>query len=151
MKVIIINENFSPPFDEGQKKLIYYLAKELNKFNKLFCISSHSHPDIMNNFKIKLNKFLISKKLYNIFRDVCPDVIIYIPQASMTYNSFLNITTSRVYLINLYLLSIIVHFKQSHISSIYLSFGITFNLYSILPLSISGGRVINFIKIIYLN
>ena len=87
---IIISENFSFPFDEGSKKILLYLYDVLGSHMDWQFITELDNDT--KNFdikKISLGKFFLSTELRRVIKDYSPDFIVYLPEASYTFNSFL--------------------------------------------------------------
>jgi hypothetical protein len=89
MKIVLFTESYILPHDEGFRKLIYYVANSLNKYAELLFVSPQIHPLIKNSRCLTTNKLLISFNLFLIVKKFKPDIILYIPAASCTFNSFI--------------------------------------------------------------
>ena len=88
MKALLFAENFISPYDEGLKKVIYYLAKVLDKKLELLFISSQGHPEVRKNKSVITNKLLLNRDFFSNIKEFSPDITLYIPEASCTFNSF---------------------------------------------------------------
>lgn len=88
--LILISECISAPFDEGLKNVLY---------NIIFCLRDQHEivvvTDIANDTagleveKLKLNKMFVNRGLRTLLNKHKPDIILYVPEASCTFNSFL--------------------------------------------------------------
>lgn len=86
MKVLFAYELLYPPYDEGVKKFARMVANEFeNDHTTLTVTYSQKLPTVLNN--LLYIPRLIAKKL--MFR---PDICIYMPQASLTFLSYIKIT-----------------------------------------------------------
>ena len=87
---LVISEAISLPFDEGFKNVVYHIIQAMEKRDNVCVVT-----DIRNNTagmsveKVKLNKLFMNAGLRTIIREYSPDVILYIPEASRTLNSFI--------------------------------------------------------------
>lgn len=90
MKKIVISELFIPPYDEGMKVTAFSLLKAINKQTECIGIGPLSECNIHENInRVYLSKLLFSFGLYKIIKKKRPDLLIYVPQASATLNSFI--------------------------------------------------------------
>jgi len=88
-KVILISEVLTPPFDEGIKNVAFSVHKHL----RLKCSSlsvtklggNENDPEIL---PISLNKMFLNYGLRKCIKSHDPDFILYLPEASITFNSF---------------------------------------------------------------
>ncbi len=89
-KIFFISEALSAPFDEGIKNIAFSLYRQLDmKRDVLTVTNAENNTDNLKISKIKLNKLFLSNKLRKVIRNYSPDVILYLPEASATFNSFL--------------------------------------------------------------
>ncbi len=88
LKVVLISEYINPPFDEGIKKTVYNLYKELNSRYDLFVISRYAFS-AKNIFTISANPLMVSNVIRRKIKDFDPDVLIYFPFASGTFAGYL--------------------------------------------------------------
>ncbi len=88
-KILFITEILSVPFDEGMKNVAFSLHKNLAKRVELLSVTEHNN-DVGNLYikKVRLNKLFLSKELRRVIRDYSPDIILYMPETSITFNSF---------------------------------------------------------------
>ena len=89
-KVLLITEYLNPPYDEGIKKTVYNLFKELGKNYNLTVICRFGFQK-NNVFIIKTNPLFLDKKIKSLCHEFNPDVLIYFPFASMTFASYLRL------------------------------------------------------------
>ncbi len=88
-KYLLISEVLKPPFDEGIKNVAFSVHKHF----KLKCRSvsvtkaggSENDPEIL---PVSLNKMFLNYGLKKLIKSYTPDFIIYLPEASITFNSF---------------------------------------------------------------
>jgi glycosyltransferase involved in cell wall biosynthesis len=89
-RILFITETLSMPFDEGMKNVAFSIHKSLSKRVDILAVTKHNNdvsgPDIK---KIRMDRLFLSKELGRIVRDYSPDVILYMPETSITFNSFL--------------------------------------------------------------
>lgn len=90
MRICVYSEDLRMPMDEGIKKVAYILIDMLSKECNVLGLCKYGTE--MGNPLIRVipaNRLLISYKLKNEIKNFDPDVILYIPSASMTFYSFL--------------------------------------------------------------
>jgi glycosyltransferase involved in cell wall biosynthesis len=89
-KYLFISEVLSAPFDEGMKNIAILLLNQLEKNKDVLSITNHTNNvegfDIK---KVRLNKLFINHELRKSVADFAPDVILYLPESSITFNSFI--------------------------------------------------------------
>lgn len=89
-KIFFISEVLSIPFDEGIKNVALSLYKQLEIMgNAVSLTKSGNNTDDFRILKSDLNKLFFNNKLRKYLITYCPDVIIYLPEASITFNSFI--------------------------------------------------------------
>lgn len=92
LKILVISEAISFPFDEGFKNIILNITQKLSSVsNTLVVTSSKNNVESLSDLnvvKIPLNKLFLSRRLTIVLRNFQPNVILYIPLASYTLNSF---------------------------------------------------------------
>lgn len=89
-KILFISEALSAPFDEGIKNVALSIHKQLELKTAAVSITNDGNDtDGLNIEKIPLNKLFFSGKLKAYLTDYSPDVILYLPEASVTFNSFI--------------------------------------------------------------
>lgn len=90
MKILFITEILSMPFDEGMKNVAFSLHKNIARKVELLTVTEHNNDvgnlDIK---KVRLDRLFLSKELRGLIRDYSPDIILYMPETSITFNSFL--------------------------------------------------------------
>jgi len=88
-KILFISEALSAPFDEGIKNVAFSIHKQLELKTAAVSITNDvNDTDGLNIEKIPLNKLFYSGGLKTYLKDYSPDVILYLPEASVTFNSF---------------------------------------------------------------
>lgn len=87
--VIVISELFRHPYDEGMKVTAFCLFKAISRYVECFGIGPVADPGVNNITGISLNKLMLSYKLLKKFQESNPKLLIYIPEASATVNSFI--------------------------------------------------------------
>ncbi len=89
-KMLFISEALSVPFDEGIKNVAFSIHKQLElKIISVTITNDVNETDGLNIEKIPLNKLFLNCKLRTFLKDYSPDVILYLPEASVTFNSFI--------------------------------------------------------------
>lgn len=89
-KVLFITEILIPPFDEGIKKTVYNVYKELSSKYELTVICREG-MDERNIHQISTNALFLSRKLYRTIKQLNPKTIVYFPFASSTFASYLRL------------------------------------------------------------
>ncbi len=90
IKIIFVSEALSAPFDEGIKNMTFSLHKQLQqKVNAMSVTLSGNVIDDIAVKKVEMNKSFLSVALRKIIRVYSPDIILYLPEASTTFASFL--------------------------------------------------------------
>ncbi|MHA1341451.1 MAG: glycosyltransferase family 4 protein [Promethearchaeota archaeon] len=88
--IILISENISLPFDEGLKNIIYHLIKNLKPKIRIHILAKkRDNTNELADEKISLNKLFLNNKLRLFLKKISPEVVLYIPEASCTINSFI--------------------------------------------------------------
>ena len=88
--VLLISEVISYPFDEGLKNIVFQLCQILkSKKEVCFITKSGNQTTTIPADHVRLNKLFLNRRLRQIIRSFMPDLIIYVPEASCTFNSFL--------------------------------------------------------------
>jgi len=89
-RLLFITEILSEPFDEGMKNVALSLYRKLSEKIDLLTVTRHDN-DVgeLNIKKVRLNKFFFSYQLKRLIKDYMPDFILYMPETSITFNSFL--------------------------------------------------------------
>ncbi len=89
-KILFISEALSAPFDEGIKNVAFSLHIQLGiKADTLSVTIEGNNTDNLNIRKMTLNKLFINIRLRRLIRNYSPDIIMYLPEASVTFNSFI--------------------------------------------------------------
>jgi glycosyltransferase involved in cell wall biosynthesis len=90
MRIIFISEALSHPFDEGIKNVAFSLYKQLGMKSDVASITkAENNTDSLEISKVSLNKLFLNNKLRKHIKNFMPDVILYLPEASVTFNSFI--------------------------------------------------------------
>ena len=88
-KILFISEALSAPFDEGIKNVAFSLYNSLKiKKDALSITKEGNNTAHLEISKVCLNKLFLNKNLGKLIKNYLPDVIIYLPEASITFNSF---------------------------------------------------------------
>lgn len=106
-KILFISEALSIPFDEGIKNIAFSLHKYLKiKTDSLSVTTAGNITKNLEIIKVCLNKLFLNYNLRTVINKYNPDVILYLPEASITFNSFIRLmvlkamnNTSRVVII----------------------------------------------------
>ena len=87
-KVILVTEYINPPYDEGIKKTVYTLYKELNERYelKVICRYGFNNDSIIT---LNANPLFLDKSVKRIIRQFNPDTLIYFPFVSSTFASYI--------------------------------------------------------------
>jgi len=89
-KILFISEILSNPFDEGIKNVAFSLYRQFEiKKNSLSVTKIENDTGDLNIVKLRLNKLFLNYKLMEMIKKYSPDVILYLPEASFTVNSFI--------------------------------------------------------------
>jgi len=88
-RIIFISEALSAPFDEGIKNVAFSVHSHLKiKTDVLMVTKAGNNTANLDILKIGLNKLFLNNKLRKLIKNYSPDVILYFPEASLTFNSF---------------------------------------------------------------
>ena len=86
----VIHEELREPFDEGFKNIALSFVKHLGQISGVLGITRYGNDIPELNIKqISFNKLFLSFKLFNAINEFGPEVLFYIPYASITRNSFI--------------------------------------------------------------
>ena len=98
MRICIYSEDLRMPIDEGIKKVAYILIDMLSKECNVLGLCKYGmnieNPPIR---VIPSNRLLLSYRLRKRVKNFNPEVILYIPSASMTFYSFLRLKFLKYY------------------------------------------------------
>lgn len=163
MKICIISDDFSPPYDEGFKKIAYHVSKEFAFENHVLAIGRRGQDVPFPLEIIETNPLFLNQNLRKRLRAFNPQLIVYIPLSSCTRNSFFRCKLLKVFCPNTRLAMIAVqsrawrqweiplirwwqpdlvltplpevlnHLKSLAIFSDYLPFGVDFSEFCISP------------------
>lgn len=88
--MLLISEALSAPFDEGTKNVVFSLHREFEVKNDILSVTkAENSTDNLKVIKIGLNKLFLNNKLRLLLKTYSPDTILYMPENSCTFNSFL--------------------------------------------------------------
>jgi glycosyltransferase involved in cell wall biosynthesis len=88
-EVLLVSEAISTPFDEGLKNIIFHIMKCLSQKDKtVFVTKTRNITTGLDVQKIGLNKLFFNMGLRQLLKKYSPQIILYIPEASHTLNSF---------------------------------------------------------------
>ena len=87
-RIILITEYIDPPYDEGIKKTVFTLYKELNERYelKVICRYGFNNDSIIT---LNANPLFLDKSVKRIIRQFNPDTLIYFPFMSSTFASYI--------------------------------------------------------------
>lgn len=87
-KVLLVTEILNPPYDEGIKKTVYNLYNNLTKTHNVdvVCREGFANDKIHT---VNANALFLSFSVFNLFRKVKPEYVIYFPFASATFAGYL--------------------------------------------------------------
>jgi glycosyltransferase involved in cell wall biosynthesis len=89
-KIFFISESLSAPFDEGIKNVAFSMHQQLeDKTRSLSVTGKGSNTDGLRIVRVGLNKLFLNNELRRQIKKYSPDIIIYLPEASITFNSFI--------------------------------------------------------------
>ena len=112
-KVLLVTEYLNPPYDEGIKKTVYNLFKELDKRYNVCVICRYGFEK--NNIHIvSTNPLFFDTKIKKIVKDFQPDILLYFPFASMTFASYLRLFILKKYSIKTKSIIIALQPKKIH-------------------------------------
>lgn len=98
LKVFIISEELSGPFDEGIKNFAYNLSRELSKSNDVLTISIRGNKTDERYIKrLNVNKTFLSYPLFKEIRHFRPAIILYVSSPSATLFSFMRTKVLKSY------------------------------------------------------
>lgn len=86
--IILITETLKPPYDEGIKKTVFNLYKDLKDNYNLKVITRFSF-DAEEISTVNTNALFFSEKVKRKIREFNPEVLVYFPFASATFASYL--------------------------------------------------------------
>ena len=91
MKALFAYELLYPPYDEGVKKFAFMVSSELQNNHTIKTIKYLQNlPTILNNL-IFIPRLILQKIIFK------PDICIYMPQASLTFFSYIKITALNLF------------------------------------------------------
>ncbi len=89
-KIIFISEALSSPFDEGIKNVAFSIYKQFAMRTDFISITMEgNNTNDLKIQKIALNKLFFNRKLKKLIKSHSPEIILYLPEASVTFNSFI--------------------------------------------------------------
>jgi glycosyltransferase involved in cell wall biosynthesis len=89
-KLLFITEALFLPFDEGLKNIAFSLYSYLDKRGETLTVTKEGNDTGgLKVKKVNMNKFFLGHDLKKLIQGFAPDVIIYLPDASITFNSFI--------------------------------------------------------------
>jgi glycosyltransferase involved in cell wall biosynthesis len=88
IKVLLITETLKPPYDEGIKKTVFNLYKDLKKNYDLKVIARSSFES-ERTLIVNTNALFYSQIVKKAIQNFMPEVLIYFPFASATFASYL--------------------------------------------------------------
>jgi glycosyltransferase involved in cell wall biosynthesis len=89
-KLFIISESICAPFDEGIKNIVYNFIMNYQFYDNVNIVTKKGNEtNGLNVKKVSLNKLFLNKELNKLLCSCSPDIILYIPEASCTFNSFI--------------------------------------------------------------
>ena len=89
-KILFISEALSRPFDEGIKNVAFSLHTQLQtKTGSVSVTKEDNNTDGLEIKRVSLNKLFLNIGLRRILQDYSPDIILYLPEASITFNSYI--------------------------------------------------------------
>ena len=91
-KILFISEALCAPFDEGTKKVAFSLCKAWEKKKNVISVTKAgcNTGDLIVK-GIDFNKLFLSNKLRTFVKTYSPDIVLYLPQNSCSFYSFLRI------------------------------------------------------------
>ncbi len=89
MRICILGDDFSPPCDEGFKKVSFHLSRELCRDHQVLAIGKRGGEAPFPLEVVETDVLFLSPGLKRRLGGFDPDLILYIPFSSCTRNSFL--------------------------------------------------------------
>jgi glycosyltransferase involved in cell wall biosynthesis len=120
----IISELISFPFDEGLKNIAYQLMSSISKkrATKVITKKNNDTHDLCCD-KVNLNKLFLNYGLSALLRKYKPGIILYIPEASCTLNSFIRARVLKVLFPGARIVMLAAqHRKFAYLSKVFLPF-----------------------------
>jgi len=98
LRLCVVSEDLSMPLDEGLKKLVVSLLPPLTEGAEVYALSVRAKGAVPEPVRpMFVNRLFLSAKLWRAVRQFQPDVLLYVPEAAATRNSFLRLTALRCY------------------------------------------------------
>jgi len=98
MRICLLSERLAPPFDEGFKNVVLYLGQEMARRHEVLTLTCGGRDVPAHGIRnVAANRFFLSLPLARTIRRWAPDVLYYVPTASLTWPSFLRARMLRVY------------------------------------------------------
>lgn len=88
---IIITEDISAPIDEGIKRYAYEASVFFKNQQSFGVLNQQSNENVAIEIKLPTNKFLFSFEIVKYLRNVKPKLLVYVPDSSGTFMSFLRL------------------------------------------------------------
>jgi glycosyltransferase involved in cell wall biosynthesis len=89
VRVCLVADSFALPYDEGFKKIAYRLALEFDAANDFLAIAPGGGSATFRLASPRTNRLFASRALGTVLREFDPDILVYLPFASFTRNSFI--------------------------------------------------------------
>jgi len=97
MRICVIADTFSPPYDEGFKKISYRLAHEFSQQHDVLALSMGQADVPFRHAGFRSNRAFLSLDLWRRLAAFGPDVVFYVPFSSFTRNAFVRAQVLRLY------------------------------------------------------
>jgi glycosyltransferase involved in cell wall biosynthesis len=89
-RICLISESLWPPFNEGMKVFVWHLARYLAaRYDFLGVTNQGADQPELKVLRIGFTKTMRSPELARLLKKFSPETLVYLPQASVTTNSFL--------------------------------------------------------------
>ncbi len=99
MRICLLTERLAPPFDEGFKNVVLRLGEGMARQHEVLTLTCDGQDVPSRGIRnIAANRFLLSFTLARMIRRWAPDVLYYVPTASLTWPSFLRARVLRTYI-----------------------------------------------------
>jgi glycosyltransferase involved in cell wall biosynthesis len=98
MRLVVVSERLSPPYDEGIKNVTVHLIGALSAKHDVLGITTGGQSDaILRIRNAHANRLLVGRELGGLIRAFAPQAIVYVPTACGTVFSFARACVLRAY------------------------------------------------------
>lgn len=98
MRICLLSERLKPPFDEGFKNVVVHLGTAMARQHEVLVLTYGGQDVPAHGIRnVAANRLLLSLPLAKTIRHWAPDLLYYVPTASLTWPSFLRARVLRAY------------------------------------------------------